>query len=99
MKKYLRLSAKCILALIMVREMVRKYAPKVYAFGSRALANSDAIVKHHADLDLMFDGPELTIDERFVLRGAFSDSDLPMRVDVMDAADIPKTWTIRTCPV
>ena len=52
-----------------------------------------------ADLDLMFDGPELTLDERFVLREAFSDSDLPMRVDVMDAADVPKTWMIRTCSV
>ena len=86
--------------LSLVREIVRTCAPrhKVFAFGSRVLANH-ARVKQHADLDLIFDGPKLTLEERFALREAFSDSDLPMRVDFLEAADVPKTWAIRTSPV
>ena len=87
--------------LSLVRDIVRKYAPrhKVYAFGSRALANPEAPVYRHADLDLIFEGPDLTLEERFALREAFSDSDLPMRVDFIEAVDVPKTWAIRTSPV
>ncbi|MSQ52453.1 MAG: nucleotidyltransferase domain-containing protein [Betaproteobacteria bacterium] len=87
--------------LSLVRAIVRHYAPRhrVHAFGSRVLADTEALVKQHADLDLIFDGPELTLEERFALREAFSDSDLPMRVDFIEAADVPKTWAIRTSPV
>ena len=87
--------------LSLVREIVRTCAPrhKVFAFGSRVLADHDARVKRHADLDLIFDGPKLTLEERFALREAFSASDLPMRVDFLEAADVPKTWAIRTSPL
>ncbi|MFM9971183.1 MAG: nucleotidyltransferase domain-containing protein [Burkholderiales bacterium] len=85
----------------LVREIVRQYAPrhKVCAFGSRVLAKPKVLAKLHADLDLIFDGPELTLEERFALREAFSESDLPMRVDFLEAADVPKTWAIRTSPI
>lgn len=34
----------------------------------------------------------------FALREAFSESDLPMRVDVVEAGDLPAEWNIRAWP-
>ena len=54
---------------------------KVWVFGSRATGRA----RRYSDLDLAIDaGRELTLDEFAILAEAFSDSDLPYRVDVVD---------------
>jgi type I restriction enzyme S subunit len=89
--------------LALVRSLLRAHAPhhRAYAFGSRVIASpaDRARLKPHADLDLALEGPPLHPAEVFALREAFSESDLPMRVDIVDAADLPVTWDIRTWPV
>lgn len=89
--------------LALVRTILREHAPahKVFAFGSRAYtqAQSRAAIKAHADLDLLFEGPSLNLEQRFALREAFSESDLPMRVDVVEAAELPAQWEIRAWPI
>jgi len=53
----------------------------VWMFGSRA----DGRARPFSDLDLAIDaGRPLTLDETARLREAFSDSDLPYRVDLVD---------------
>jgi type I restriction enzyme S subunit len=89
--------------LALVRRLLRAHAPRhrAYAFGSRVIASpaDRARLKPHADLDLALDGPPLQPAQVFALREAFSESDLPMRVDIVDASDLPATWDIRTWPV
>ena len=54
---------------------------RVWLFGSRATGRA----RPFSDLDLAIDaGRPLTLDETAVLREAFSDSDLPYRVDLVD---------------
>jgi type I restriction enzyme S subunit len=54
---------------------------KVWVFGSRATGHA----RPYSDLDLAIDaGRPLTLDEMGVLAEAFSDSDLPFRVDIID---------------
>jgi uncharacterized protein len=54
---------------------------KVWVFGSRATRRA----RRYSDLDLAIDaGRCLTLDETARLAEAFSDSDLPYRVDVVD---------------
>ena len=56
-------------------------AAKVWVFGSRATGRA----RRYSDLDLAIDaGRPLTLDETAGLGEAFSDSDLPYRVDVVD---------------
>ena len=43
----------------------------------------------------IFEGPKLRPEQAFALREAFSDSDLPMRVDAVALNDLPKGWEIR----
>jgi type I restriction enzyme S subunit len=68
-----------------VREILRKHVPQheVWAFGSRATWKAKAF----SDLDLavITDEP-LSLDVSAGLRDAFSESDLPWRVDVVDWA-------------
>jgi predicted nucleotidyltransferase len=53
----------------------------VWVFGSRAAGRA----RHHSDLDLAIDaGAPLTLDQTAALAEAFSDSDLPYRVDIVD---------------
>ena len=53
----------------------------VWVFGSRATGRPRA----YSDLDLAIDaGRVLTLDETAELREAFTDSDLPYRVDIVD---------------
>ena len=68
-----------------VRRILREHVPdlKVHAFGSRVAWNA----RETSDLDLalMTDEP-LGIDRTAGLRAAFTDSDLPFRVDIVDWA-------------
>jgi predicted nucleotidyltransferase len=53
----------------------------IWAFGSRAAGRA----RRYSDLDLAIDaGRALTLDETARLAEAFSESDLPYRVDVVD---------------
>jgi len=71
--------------LAIIRAILRAHLPPgalVWAFGSRA---GGGRVKPFSDLDLAIDsGRALSIDERAALREAFSESDLPWKVDVVD---------------
>ena len=63
------------------------------AFGSRVRIGSDAHpLKPHADLDIALTGSSLALHEMFALRDAFSESNLPFRVDVLMREDLPAHW-------
>ena len=81
----------------LVKAILRKHIPKhrVWAFGSRALRDANDAVKPHADLDLLLDGQTLDVPQRADLREAFTESELPMRVDLVNIADLPAGWKIR----
>lgn len=49
-----------------------------------------ARLKPHSDLDLAIVGEPLALDKMFLLRDAFSKSDLPMRVDIVSVDDLPE---------
>jgi predicted nucleotidyltransferase len=58
---------------------------KAWVFGSRATGRA----RRYSDLDLAIDaGRPLTLDEIAGLSEAFSDSDLPYRVDLLDWHDV-----------
>src|SRR5882762_10804615 len=62
---------------------------KAWVFGSRATRRA----RRYSDLDLAIDaGRRLTLDEIASLSEAFSDSDLPYRVDLVDWHDIDDRW-------
>ena len=70
-------------------------------FGSRVVLNATyrARLKLHADLDLVLETLPLKPHEADALREAFSESDLPMRVDTVAADDLPGEWDIRAWPL
>jgi uncharacterized protein len=76
----------------LVLHIIREILPpstNVWVFGSRATGAA----RRHSDLDLAIDaGRRLTIDEIAGLTEAFSDSDLPYRVDIVDWRDIDDRW-------
>lgn len=56
-------------------------AAKAWVFGSRATGRA----RQYSDLDVAIDaGRPMTLDEFAILAEAFSDSDLPYRVDIVD---------------
>jgi predicted nucleotidyltransferase len=58
-------------------------------FGSRATGRA----RRYSDLDLAIDaGRPLTLDEIAGLTEAFSDSDLPYKVDIVDWRNIEDRW-------
>jgi uncharacterized protein len=60
-----------------------------WVFGSRATGRA----RRYSDLDLAIDAARpLTLDEIAVLGEAFSDSDLPYRVDLVDWHNIDERW-------
>jgi uncharacterized protein len=62
---------------------------RAWVFGSRATGRA----RLYSDLDLAVDaGRRLTLDETARLAEAFSDSDLPYRVDVVDWRTIDDRW-------
>lgn len=67
----------------MVERILAEYAPEceVRAFGSRVTGT----VKPYSDIDLALIGPDrLSPDVMRRLREAFEESELPIRVDVLD---------------
>jgi type I restriction enzyme S subunit len=76
----------------LVLDVLRSHLPqgaKAWVFGSRATGRA----RHYSDLDLAIDaGRRLTLDETARLAEAFSDSDLPYKVDVVDWNDIEDRW-------
>ena len=89
--------------LALVRSLIRQHAPRhqFFVFGSRVVggAADRRRVKPHSDLDLAFTGEPLPLEQLFALREAFSQSDLPMRVDIVQAGDLPEGWKMRACPL
>jgi predicted nucleotidyltransferase len=62
---------------------------KVWVFGSRATGRA----RRYSDLDLAIDaGRPLTLDEIAGLAEAFSDSDLPYKIDLADWHNIDDRW-------
>ena len=76
----------------LVLNVLRAHLPpntKAWVFGSRATGRA----RRYSDLDLAIDaGRRLTLDETASLAEAFSDSDLPYRVDVVDWHTIDDRW-------
>jgi predicted nucleotidyltransferase len=76
----------------LVLNIVRANLPggaKAWVFGSRATGRA----RRYSDLDLAIDaGRRLTLDETARLSEAFSDSDLPYRLDLVDWHDIDDRW-------
>ena len=89
--------------LALVRRLLHTHTPdhRAYAFGSRVVPKpaERARLKPHSDLDRALEGPALQPEQSFALREAFSESDLPMRVDVVEAVDLPAAWDIRAWPL
>ena len=85
--------------LALVRTLIRQHAPhhQFFAFGSRVVASATdrRRVKPHSDLDLAFTGEPIPLEQLFALRDAFSESELPMRVDIVRAGDLPEGWKMR----
>lgn len=74
-----------------VRDILNKYVPgySVWAFGSRARHTH----KPFSDLDIVVVGDQpLTISTLAALNGAFIESDLPWKVDIVDGATISDTF-------
>jgi predicted nucleotidyltransferase len=70
-----------------VQDVLSAHLPpgfSVRAFGSRVKSS----FRPYSDLDLAFKGPEpLTLSQLADLQDAFSESDLPFKVDVVDWRD------------
>ena len=78
----------------MVQEMVEQVVPdaRVWVFGSRATGHC----RPFSDLDLLLDRPEhLTWRQRASLIDAFEASELPFRVDVVEAWELPSAMRAR----
>ena len=90
-------------ALAVVQTLLHRHAPHhtAFAFGSRVVSSAQdrARVKPHSDLDLALTGAALPLEQMFSLREAFSESDLPMRVDIVNTGDLPNAWKIRALPL
>ncbi|MEI8396705.1 MAG: nucleotidyltransferase domain-containing protein [Rhodospirillaceae bacterium] len=77
----------------MVRELLHRLVPdaEVRAFGSRVTGTADEV----SDLDLVIVNPAGPAEETAGLarlKSAFIDSNLPIRVDILDWARIPDSF-------
>lgn len=73
--------------LVLVREILQRHAPRAraYAFGSRTSGRA----RPFSDLDIALDaGTHLDLSILGALRDDFSESNLPMSVDVIDLHSI-----------
>jgi uncharacterized protein len=78
-----------------VQHVLRVCAPHHHAlaFGSRVQTKQTRkTYKNHSDLDIALTGPKLALHDMFALRDAFSESDLPFRVDIVMRDDLPAQW-------
>ena len=78
--------------LALVRGLLAGHVPdrEVRAFGSRVTGRA----RRWSDLDLVVMGREALSDLALAhLRADLEDSDLPFRVDLLEARDLPQTWT------
>ena len=76
-----------------VQALLRAHVPhiEVWAYGSRVTGGSHAA----SDLDLVLRNPKNSLEEIGTLddlKEAFSESKLPIRVDIMDWARIPESF-------
>lgn len=74
-----------------VRSILQAHVPEypVWAFGSRAKHTA----KKHSDLDLaVITETPLSLDTLAALTSAFSESDLPWKVDILDWASIDSSF-------
>jgi type I restriction enzyme S subunit len=74
-----------------VCRILRRHVPRceVWAFGSRATRTA----KHYSDLDLAIVGDRpLPLSVRAALAEAFSQSDLPWKVDIVDLASTGESF-------
>lgn len=76
-----------------VKNILRIHVPRVdvWAYGSRVTGS----VHDASDLDLVIRNPDHLLEETLALselKEAFMESDLPIRVDVMDWARIPESF-------
>jgi len=77
--------------LSIVLSILRERAPgsRVYAFGSRVMGTA----KPFSDLDIAIDGPSpISSDQLALLHEDLVDSDLPIRVDVVDLTTASKAF-------
>ena len=78
-----------------VRDILTRHAPagtRTWAFGSRVTGRA----RRFSDLDLALDaGRPLTLDELAELREAFTESDLPMLVDLVDWTTLDPAFRAR----
>ncbi len=78
--------------LALVLRLLREQLPpgaRVWAFGSRVAGK----VKAYSDLDLLIDaGRRLSLNESAGLGEAFSESDLPWKVDLVDRHAIEESF-------
>jgi uncharacterized protein len=76
----------------LVLEIIRTNLPettRASVFGSRATGRA----RRYSDLDLAIDaGRQLTLDEIARITEAFSDSDLPYKVDLVDWHNVNDRW-------
>ena len=75
----------------LVRELLARHLgeAEVFAFGSRVMGRS----RRYSDLDLVVRAKgALDLDRLGELRAAFSESDLPIKVDVLDWAGIDDSF-------
>jgi predicted nucleotidyltransferase len=77
---------------LMVLHILDAHLPhgtQIWVFGSRATGRA----RRYSDLDLTIDaGRRLSLDELAELTEAFSDSDLPYKVDLIDWHNIDARW-------
>lgn len=79
--------------LAIVRGLLARHIPgrEVRAFGSRVSGRA----WRYSDLDLVVMGTEPLPDLVLAtLRADLEDSDLPFRVDLIEARDLPANWTV-----
>jgi len=84
--------------LAIVQQILRAHLPpdaQVFVFGSRAKSTT----KTYADLDLLVDiGRRLTLSESADLSEAFSESELPWKVDIIDRHATEDYFLTRIAP-
>ena len=82
--------------------LLHRLAPhhKAFAFGLRIVGSAQdrACVKHRSGLDRALIGTSMPKGQMFTLREAFSENDLPSRVEIVNMVDLPEGWNTRAKP-